>query len=959
MLHTRASKVRLWILATATSGLALAAYRPIDVVGVTDPVLLARIEGYMPPICSSLYGDSEHWTDWSICSAKCGAGQQVRYLTNAGIENLQSNGCEISIDKRNCTGTMCPRDCQYSDWLENNGTNGGWGVCDKATGSQARKRVEIMSAANGGKSCPELWGAPTQTKNCPIDCEGNYGPWETKCNGKNGTVTRPFIVTVAPLNGGADCPALFDTMDCNPACTEIPWGQYSECSPITGNRTRTRDVPVDANWLKITTILKENKCPTIDVQPCNVHCQLGKWTDEKVATCNSSTGLKTLTRRIVQPARFCGTPCNSTEHDTLLTKTVPCNVPCILDSWGPWTCDKSTGLATRIRAVLQAPLNNGTTCGITSQTQDCRSVTCPNCAKTCEPTDWVSDNVCNVTTCMSKKTRTRKYPVRDADKPCSLEAFEPCTADAIMGPWSAWSECDEHARRTRSRGIVSPACNWGGVASHTTETQSCQSICLPRHNPWPVDKDGQEVWGPCNQATGMQTRRRVIVKPPTADQEPCRTSESRTCAVNCVLDAWSPWSKCEANSGLRNRTRRILQPMLNGGSQCGPTQETEKCPMACLTGEWSPWSPPDDKCVCHSTRDQLTPAINGGPCILKQFDPSCVQNCEVGSWNATGKCHVAGPRAGYRRLTRSVLARPCNGGASCGATESWEPCDVHCAMGNWSSFGQCDLETQTQTAERTILHTNFGNGKSCGATVKTRPCGACADLLTPYQYGVCNPAVGTRTGIASWKYPPKQGQQCALRVKQRCAVDCKLSAWKAGPCNVRGPLAGKKSFTRNVLVQPLNGGKQCEALEKVEKCRVDCKPTNKWGPWGQCLPNGLMNRTLLIDYPAQHGGSNDACTVMESKACAVDCIIDTSTGEVTRGSLNGGLTCQEVAAAAGLDGDYSDVSGSSHFSVLASQHKEVVMSMVAAGGVGLMFMVGALQRRYQAHRQSYSSMAQA
>ncbi|RHZ15715.1 hypothetical protein DYB26_001670 [Aphanomyces astaci] len=945
--------LRVAVLASSSFGLALAGYRPWDVAGVTDPVLIARIEGYMPPICTSLYGDSEHWTDWSICSAKCGAGQQVRYLSNAGVQNLQSNGCEISIDKRNCTGTVCPRDCQYSDWLGN--TNNGWSVCDKGTGTQTRTRVELISAENGGKSCSDLWGPPIQTKNCAVDCEGSYGAWGNTCNGKTGTVARQFNMAVTPLNGGAACPAEVDTKDCNPACADIPWGEYSACSPVTGNRTRTRDVPVDANWFKLTTILKANKCPTIDVQPCNVHCQVGPWLDTEAATCDLNTGTKTLTRPIIQPARFCGTPCDSAAHDTLLTKTVPCSVSCVVDKWGPWTCDESTGVATRRRSVLQAPLNNGTACGDTSQTQDCRTVSCPICAATCEPTEWVADIACNVTTCTSKKVRSRRYPDRDADKPCQLEAFDPCTADAVMGPWSDWSECDDSAKRTRTREIVSPACNWGAVAGHTTETQSCQSICLPRHNPWPVDEDGQDVWGPCNQATGLQTRRRGIVKPPTADQEPCRTSETRSCAVNCVLDSWSAWSKCD--NGLRNRTRSILQPMLNGGSQCGPTQETDDCAETCVTGAWSPWSAPDAECVCYSTRDQLSPARNGGACVLTQSNPSCVQNCIVGSWNATGDCLLTGPHAGYRRLTRAVITPPCNGGASCGATESWESCDVHCVMSDWGPFGKCDLATQTSTAERAIVQQSYGNGDSCGATTKTEPCGTCADLLTPFNYESCDPESGTRTGVAKWKYTPKQGQKCTLQVTEPCDVDCKLTPWTAGKCNVRGTLAGKQSFTRKVLVHPLNGGDACGDLEKLEKCSVDCKPTDKWGEWGDCQPNGLMNRTLGIDYPAQHGGSNDACTISESKACAVDCAIDTATGKVKRGSLNGGLSCQEVATAAGLHGDYSDVSNASQFATLARQHKEVVMSMFAAGGVGVMLLVGVMKRRFQERSHGYSSVS--
>ncbi|KAF0711589.1 hypothetical protein As57867_005175, partial [Aphanomyces stellatus] len=342
-------------IATVIVGAVLASYDPSQLIGVSDPILIAKIEGYMPPICSDLYGDSKHWTDWSNCSAKCGTGQQVRYLTNQGVKNLQSNGCEISIDTQPCTGTTCPQDCIYGDWINNDGKNGGWGACNPATGTQTRARTIKSPAINGGKDCVALWGAATQLQNCPVDCQGTLSDWDKTCDGRTATLSRRFAVAVRDLNGGKACPPSVETKDCDPDCASIPWGDYSPCDPNTGNQTRTRDIAVDGKWLKLQTILKKNNCPTIDVQPCDVNCVVGDWA--ATAVCDVKTGTKTFKRDVVTPARNCGIKCDSVQDATQLTRTEPCAVSCETSAWGPFVCDPTTGIATSTRQITQPPLN--------------------------------------------------------------------------------------------------------------------------------------------------------------------------------------------------------------------------------------------------------------------------------------------------------------------------------------------------------------------------------------------------------------------------------------------------------------------------------------------------------------------------------------------------------------------------------------------------------------------------
>ncbi|EQC39824.1 hypothetical protein SDRG_03244 [Saprolegnia diclina VS20] len=116
-------------------------------------------------------------------------------------------------------------------------------------------------------------------------------------------------------------------------------------------------------------------------------------------------------------------------------------------------------MATRSRSITQNPLNGGAGCGDLQQTRDCR---CNNdkCPEPCETGEW-TDGACSAQSCMQVSTTTMLYPSRDAGKVCNLYKTSPCTLDAVMGPWSEWSACDTSAHQTRTREIVSAACNGG------------------------------------------------------------------------------------------------------------------------------------------------------------------------------------------------------------------------------------------------------------------------------------------------------------------------------------------------------------------------------------------------------------------------------------------------------------------------------------------------------------------
>jgi len=76
-----------------------------------------------------------------------------------------------------------------------------------------------------------------------------------------------------------------------------------------------------------------------------------------------------------------------------------------------------------------------------------------------------------------------------------------------------------------------------------------------------------------------------------------RSCNNQPCPVDCVLEAWSGWSKCsaECGGGVTQRLREVKVAMKFGGRPCGPNSETKSCHAQacekdCDLSDWTKWS---------------------------------------------------------------------------------------------------------------------------------------------------------------------------------------------------------------------------------------------------------------------------------------------------------------------------------------------------------------------------------
>merc|ERR1719412_835969 len=65
----------------------------------------------------------------------------------------------------------------------------------------------------------------------------------------------------------------------------------------------------------------------------------------------------------------------------------------------------------------------------------------------------------------------------------------------------------------------------------------------------------------------------------TQNMEREKKCKQKKCPVDCLMSAWSGWSKCtkDCESGVEAKTRSVLTKPKNGGKGCDSVQEERPC----------------------------------------------------------------------------------------------------------------------------------------------------------------------------------------------------------------------------------------------------------------------------------------------------------------------------------------------------------------------------------------------
>ena len=144
--------------------------------------------------------------------------------------------------RRSCT----PRNCQVSHWSS-------WNPCSTnqcgQQGSQSRSRTVVSSPGCGGAQCPNLHETQQCNGSTPINCQVSLWSLWSGCSadkcGQQGTQNRSRTVASSKNCGGAQCPDLHEARHCNGiapvSCKLSAWSDWSTSSTACGaSGTQTR-----------------------------------------------------------------------------------------------------------------------------------------------------------------------------------------------------------------------------------------------------------------------------------------------------------------------------------------------------------------------------------------------------------------------------------------------------------------------------------------------------------------------------------------------------------------------------------------------------------------------------------------------------------------------------------------------------------------------------------------------
>ena len=411
---------------------------------------------------------------WDTCQLapgyQCGKGLQTRrvYCQDAGGQVVPDWRCSRlrSVSKRRSCEVTCPRNCEVSQWTD-------WSQCPDLCQSgssegghllmeiQRRERVILVSASDGGTSCPDT----TQVRPCPLlagSCRQpawDLGQW-SKCTLPTGltcgqglrsrsvSCSRAGVVSLPLTNCLDTAGAVPDQsqvchVDCSEQeCVMGAWSAWSHCPHQHCGHTRSRHrSPVSSDHCSHSQLStqQEEQCP------CDQYSArpVGAWSQCIVT---SSTRASAGHARHVVSSNVAHSPeCGEGERyrrlhcydtagnivdaelcggDQYLTEQcyVSCPADCSLSAWSDWgLCDTvcGPGLRNRTSRVTQLPNRYGRPCPGPTVEYDTCDYTCDSF--TWHTSAWSQCNIGQGNCGSGTRRRTVRWVIDEREIPALLD----------------------------------------------------------------------------------------------------------------------------------------------------------------------------------------------------------------------------------------------------------------------------------------------------------------------------------------------------------------------------------------------------------------------------------------------------------------------------------------------------------------------------------------------------------
>jgi len=701
-----------------------------------------------------------------------------------GGRNTSCQGYETTTAR--CKNTVkCLKDCILTDcsfgaWSEWSGAS--------CTGICERNRAIITTSKCGGKQCDgaTVMSKVCSAAGCdqPVDCK--LSAWTTwspcpqvsDASTLGAQRTKQRAILVQPKYGGKLCHGpLRETSGCweqTPQdCDWGAWAMWSGCTKSCGTSQKTRfrqyEVPVEFQGLPCEGDMREIAvchvvaCPF----PANaMDCSWGAWTEWSCGKDSKYMASRSRARDAPSDPKLLKAPCVGESHQMKL-----CEEGYELPAWGNWSkCTKTCGggQRTRTRQDMLAPAGGmqddfpESRLPVTaplSETVGCNDdVPCePNMHKNCSLTTWTSWSACSSSCGPGQQERVRDAVNRHIyGKGCTDHMAEtqacigenpcPVVIDCAWGNWSAWTNCNKlcgGGEKMRIRDILTAPLNGGKKcsASSKEEVVPCnKQVCNPNHcidgvwAQWALWTSCSLTCDPGEGFVGIKSRARGIAQFPNECGTPLEGASQQVTAcknavpcpsIDCLLNAWQPWSGCGTGCDGYQKRHRTVQTPGSGpiGKQCaGAMEETIGCkpceaivPVNC---QWSDWIIIGGVAAYNGCtvscgggrvvrkRHIAVNARNGGKacdgalqetheCGSQSCPTQVAIDCVWGSWIEWTACDTCGP-TGQRTRSRAIATPPSNGGKDCGEEDSEQikscnvPCDqTYCTWQAWQPWGNC------------------------------------------------------------------------------------------------------------------------------------------------------------------------------------------------------------------------------------------------------------------------------